>query len=373
MLEEFAKELELCSACPSLCQSACPVFVNDGNRSHAPWGIMQALNRVRKRELPFNEEIGALSYQCLTCRGCTEQCEHGVDVAEVVKKTRIKAVKAEVAPKEIAGFLEKFHKHNNPFSKDLLTKLKTILPERHFKPNAEVIYYSTCGNISKCPEVISDTFELFDKLGIDFVAPYADPIQCCGYPLLSAGAEYEFVDLAEVNYHSLKHYKTIITGSPSCALTLRETYKKYDMSLSTQIVTINEFLQPYLNNINYRLKKNIKTKIMFHDPCYLSRYLNQSELPRELIGNITGYPPEEFYSNRRDTTCSGQGGCYTLVEKGHADEITKSRLQECKERDIKTVVTQCPTCLFKMRNNSKRMVIKDLVSYLNDCIEGVND
>lgn len=371
MFDEFSKDLDTCNSCPSLCQSACPVFVNDGNKSHSPWGIMQALNRVRKKQLPFDESMAALSYQCLTCKGCTTQCDHQIEIPPILQQARIHAVTEQLAPKEIKGFLSKFHRHNNPFSKDLLKKLHELLPTELFDQDHNTVYYSSCGTISKCPEVIKDTFSLFKKLKIDFVSPYQDPIQCCGYPLLSAGAEYDFIDLAEINFHALKKYKTIITGAPACAYTLKETYKKYDFHLPGQVITINEFLKPYLKNINYKVKKNIRTKLMYHDPCYLSRYLKQHDMPREIIGKVSGYPPIEFFENREKNMCAGQGGCYSITEKDKADEITQKRLNECYENKINTVITQCPTCIFKMKKNSKKMVIKDLVSYLNDCIEGV--
>lgn len=372
MFEAHAHSLDLCSACPSLCQSACPVFSNDANRSHAPWGLMQLLNRVRKGDLPYNEETASLAYHCLTCRACTEQCEHHVPVADILGDARIQAIKHDLAPKPINGFMEKFHRHNNPFSKDLLAKLKEILPPEITEKQSQVVYFATCTTISKTPEIIQDTFSLFKKLKIDFVGVYTDPIQCCGYPLLTAGAEYDFIDIAEINYHSLKKFKLIITGSPACAYTLKKTYAKYDLSLANQVVTINQFLKPYLKNINFRLKKNVRTKLMYHDPCYLSRYLGEVELPREMIAQVSGYQPGEFFTNREHGQCSGQGGCYSVMAKKESDDITRKRLQEASERKINTIVTQCPSCVYKMRKNGS-LTVKDLISYLNDSIEGASE
>lgn len=371
MFENHAKALETCSACPSLCQSACPVFMNDGNRSHSPWGLMQTMNRVRKKDLVFDENIAEFSYHCTLCKGCTQQCEHGIEIPPILEEARIEAVKQDLASKEVTGFLEKFHRHNNPFSKDLLHKLKQIVPAEVLEQQKQIVYFASCTTIAKCPEVVTDTFELFKKLKIDFVSLYADPIQCCGYPLISAGAEYDFIDIAEINYHTLKKYKFIVTGSPACAHTLKATYAKYDMDLGDKVITINQFLKPYLKNINYTLKKKVRTKLLYHDPCYLARYFNETELPREMIAQTSGQEVEEFFDHKKQTGCSGQGGCYSVTSKDHADEITKTRLIEAAEKKINTVVTQCPSCVYKMRKNSTKLVVKDLVSYLNDSIEGV--
>ncbi|MBI4412319.1 MAG: (Fe-S)-binding protein [Deltaproteobacteria bacterium] len=373
MLETFSKLMEYCTYCPRLCQSACPVAMTEGNESFSPWGLMQTLNQLRKGEIPLDSELAALSYKCLTCKACTTQCEHGNEIPPVLHEVRKEAVARELAPPEISGFLNKFHKHNNPFSKDLLQKLKNILPSKYFDMNPQTIYYPSCTTIAKCPEVVHDTFELFEKLKIDFVGVYPEAIQCCGYPLISGGMEYDFIDLAEVNFHALKKYKTIVSGSPACVYTLRETYKKYDFGLPGKVVTINEFLEPYLHNINYRLKKSMRTKLMYHDPCYLSRYLNEVSLPRELIAHVSGYQPMEFFDHGECTHCSGQGGCYSITSKEASDEIARRRLEEVVEKKVQTLVTQCPSCVHKFRKNSERLVVKDLISYLNDSIEGVKE
>lgn len=373
MFEEYSKLMEYCSACPRLCQSACPVVTSDGNEAHSPWGLMQTLNRVRRGEMPFDAEVAALTYQCTNCRACTTLCEHEHVIPPVLQAARKLAVRLDAAPPQINGFLKKFHRHNNPFAKDLLSKLKEILPAHAFEKDSSVVYFASCTTIAKSPEVIRDTFELFEKLKIDFVSIYPEAIQCCGYPLISGGLENDFVDLAEINYHTLKRYKTIISGSPACTYTLKETYKKYDLGLGNRVVTINEFLDPYLHNINYRIRKNIRTKLLYHDPCYLSRYLGEVDRPRELISHVSGCEPMEFAANGLKTGCSGQGGCYSIVNKENSDAIARMRLEEVAEKNVQMMVTQCPSCIHKFRKNSSRLIVKDLVSYLNDCIEGVQE
>lgn len=373
MLEGYSKSLDYCTYCPRLCQSACPVLEADSNESHAPWGLMQTMNLLRKGELELDEEMAALSYQCLSCKACTSLCEHEIEVPPILHEIRKEAVQRDLAPPEVQGFLAKFHKHNNPFSKDLLLKLKGLLPKELFDKDADVTYFSSCTTIAKSSEVIEDTFDLFKKLKIDFVSVYPETIQCCGYPLISAGMEDEFIDVAEVNFHALKKYKTIVTGSPACAYTLKETYKKYDFSLESKVVTINKFLEPYIHNINYVLKKEILSQFMYHDPCYLSRYLDEIDLPRELLSHVSGYEPMEFFNHGKKSGCSGQGGCYSIVNKDVSDDITKNQLEEVYEKDVKTLVTQCPSCIHKFRKNSKKLEVKDLVSFLNDCIEGTKE
>ena len=59
--------------------------------------------------------------------------------------------------------------------------------------------------------------------------------------------------------------------------------------------------------------------------------------------------------------------------KEASNDIAKRKLEEVTDNNVQTVVTQCPSCVHKFRKNSQRLVIKDLISYLNDCIEGVKE
>lgn len=368
MFDNFRKSLETCNTCPSLCQSACPILMQDGNRSHAPWGLMQLMNRVRTGLLPFTPEVARASYHCLTCRGCLMQCEHGVEVPPVMQEARVAAVKQELAPVEILNYIEEFHHHNNPFASDLLQTLHGIIPKKYFKETS-VVYYASCTTIARNPDTLRDTFLLFDKLGIDWVSPYPDPVQCCGYPLLNAGAEYDFIDLAEINFKTLKKYKTIIVGSPACAFTLKQTYKEHHFDLTSKVITINEFLKPIIESKKFKRKKRPQTKTAYHDACHLSRYLKQSELPREIFSLITENKLTEFHENCEKSLCSGQGGCYAVIAPQNADDITRRRLQECAEKKVDTVLTQCPTCIDKMRRLNPKLQVRDLVSFLNDAID----
>ena len=97
--------------------------------------------------------------------------------------------------------------------------------------------------------------------------------------------------------------------------------------------------------------------------------MDESDLIRELLSDVSGFAPQEFYENKECTSCSGQGACYALVNKSSADQITKKRLVEAKEKSIKTVVTQCPTCVYKMQQSQKTLDVKDVISFINDCIE----
>lgn len=369
MLEDFHKELDYCTYCPKMCSFACPVSTVEQNEMTTPWGKMQAANLVLKGLLPLTEEVASLAYKCTNCKLCQQYCVHETDVASALGELRKMAVKQHVEPRAMVGFLEKFHQHNNPFNKDLLATLAPLIPDKFKNPDADVIFFIGCSAIAQTPEVIADAFSLFDKLGIDNVGVYLDPIQCCGYPLITGGVEDEFEDVAELHFQGLRRYRTIISASPSCTYTLKVTYAKYHFNLSSRVMTLTQFLRPYLKNANYVLKKKIPQRFMYQDPCYLGRYLGEYDNPRELLTLVTSRAPVEFHDHREKSACCGQGGCYSITSKEFSNAVSKLRLAEAKERHIQTVVTHCPSCVSKFRKADKNMTIKDIITFLNEAIE----
>lgn len=370
MLEEFSKELDYCTYCPKMCSFSCPVSTVENNESTTPWGKMQAANLVRKGLLPLTEEVAALAYKCTACRLCEQYCEHHIDVASILLDFRKLAVEQHVAPRALMGFLDKFHLHNNPFGKDLLAVLEPLVPEKYRNPHAQTAYFVGCATIAQTPEVIVDTFSLFDKLGVEDVCVYLDPIQCCGYPLVTGGIEEEFEDIAELHYQGLRRYRHIISASPSCVHTLKTVYAKYHFNLESRLMTMTQFLKPYIENSNYVLNKHIAQRFLYQDPCYLGRYLGEYDTPRQMLEIATSRPPLEFHENREKSACCGQGGCYSITSPEFSNEVSRRRLSEAKERHISTVVTHCPSCVSKLRKNGEGMKIMDIVSFLNEAIAG---
>ncbi len=369
MFEQFEKELEYCTYCPKMCTFSCPVSTAEQDEMTSPWGKMQSVNLVRKGLIPMSEEVAALSYKCTNCGLCQEYCVHKNDVAKVLNEARKLAVETHVEPRAMQGFLEKFHLYQNPFGKDLRGKLEELVPEKYRNPDAEVLYFASCTAIAQTPELIVDALSLFDKLGIEGVAVYLDPLQCCGYPLITGGVEDEFEEIAELQYEALRRYRYIVSASPTCIYTFRETYKTYHFDLGNRPMTMTQFIAPYLKNTNFVLKKKVAERVIYQDPCYLGRYLKEFDTPRDLIALATSREPLEFAENREKSTCCGQGGCFSVTSPDSSDLIAKRRLDEVRERHIGTLVTHCPSCVNKFRKNSSGLQVMDIISFLNEAID----
>jgi len=83
-------------------------------------------------------------------------------------------------------------------------------------------------------------------------------------------------------------------------------------------------------------------KIVFHDPCYLGRYRNVYDQPRELV-QITG-TLVEAPRHRERSFCCGAGGGLAFLGEETGERVSHTRAQELVATGAQTVATACPFC-----------------------------
>lgn len=362
---------QLCSFCPKLCRFSCPVSDADQNESTTPWGKMSAMKLVQESRLPMTAETMSLAYKCLSCRRSQAVCELDNPVSSTLLTFRVRAFRAGLAPAAVHAFSRRFQNHNNPYGRDLLQELRRRFPGE-MREKKKIAYFPGCTEIAENPSMIQTTLELLRDLKIRDVGLYLEPIQCCGYPLFAAGDWDNFVELAEVNSHTLNDYSLILTGSPACLYTMETLYRSAGYRTSARFLSIVEFLKKPVAETNYRIKKNVRAKVAYHDPCYLGRYQRVYEAPRELIRRVSGMAPIEFPRNREGSYCCGGGGLLPVASKETAARITEMRLEEFRATGADLLVSSCPTCVRRFRKFSPRKgQVRNLVEYLKDGIDFV--
>jgi len=105
-------------------------------------------------------------------------------------------------------------------------------------------------------------------------------------------------DFSEVaNGVKLKEYgvKSIITMDPITATVFKKFYPQFVQGFDIDVKHVTEVLKP-------EGQKEQKDKVVYHDPCYLARYLRITEEPRNLISS-SGYKVVDPPNNRLRTRC----------------------------------------------------------------------
>lgn len=329
----------LCSFCPKLCRYACPVADADQNEAVTPWGKMTAMKKVEDKILPMTAETMGLAYKCTNCRASEFACEHANPVAPSLDAYRVRAFRADMAPAGVAEFCTNFQRHNNPYDRDLMKVLEKKFSPQKFASKGTV-YFPGCTEIMEDPKTTEKALNL---LGLPL---YAEPIQCCGYPLFAAGDWADFTELAEVNSHALNNYDRIVTGAPMCLYTMETLYRSAGHRVRARFEHVSEHLAQRPKAKVQRPKSPV---VAYHDPCYLGRYRKTYEAPRKLIEQVSGQAPKEFLLNREESYCCGGGGLLPVSFPETADMITKNRIAQFRETGAELLVTSCSTCVQRFR------------------------
>ncbi len=356
-----------CSACPKMCHFSCPVAEVEKNEAYSPTLKQQTAKLIEEKKLPLNQDHALAAYKCLSCRASREYCDHKIQVTDSLQALREKAVLAHAAPSEVYLFEKKFKKFNNPYGIDLQKKIKT-LPSECFSPKKAEVFFPTCHQLALNPHCPNDYLKLFKKLKANSLRVADEAIQCCGYSLWSLGFKEEFEEMAHIQFYHLQGAKKIVVGSPECAWAMKELYPKLGMKWKGEVLSLFEYVANRFQEVPFQTKLEASQKYMYHDACYMGRYLGQYERPRQWLEMLTGVEVEEFYCHGENSICSGAGGGYKLHAPLQAKQIAQNHLQEMKEKGIKVLITACPQSAEHFRRSGEKIIVKDLVGFLGEQI-----
>jgi Fe-S oxidoreductase len=191
--------------------------------------------------------------------------------------------------------------------------------------------------------------------------------KCTGDPVRRLGNDLLFQQLAEANLETLSQNKVkkIVSICPHCVRTIQEDWKEF--GTPPEIEHHSEFLARYADKLprmmshvsghDFSCTENTDNSggalapqttpssigtIVFHDPCYLGRYLNVYEQPRAvaaLAGEVVEAP-----RSRQRSFCCGAGGGLAFLGEETGDRVSQTRAKELVATGASTIGTACPFC-----------------------------
>jgi Fe-S oxidoreductase len=86
-------------------------------------------------------------------------------------------------------------------------------------------------------------------------------------------------------------------------------------------------------------------RVVFHDSCYLGRYNDVYDPPREILRRIPGVQVVEAAENRDRGMCCGAGGAQMFKEEEEGDaRVNHARLDQLLGTQPNVVSSSCPFC-----------------------------
>lgn len=314
-------------------------------------------------------------WACTTCAACVDVCPVLIDsvpTSLVDMRRHLVMMEASDYPKELNSALKGMEMQGNPWGvgQDKRTEWAKSLDVpvmADLDREVEYLFWVGCAGATddRAKKIQQSLVRILKKASVDFAVLGCEE-KCTGDPARRMGNEYLFDMLAKENIATLSKYKfkKIFTSCPHCFNTLSNEYKDFGTKYSVQHHSelINELLKD--GRLSPAVKEAVST-VTYHDPCYLGRYNNTYDAPREVIKS-TGAPLEEMAMNKRTSFCCGAGGGRMFMEEHIGKRINHERTDQALATGAKTIATGCPFCMTMMNDGIKdrgldeQVAVKDI-------------
>jgi Fe-S oxidoreductase len=286
-------------------------------------------------------------FQCTTCGSCEFQCPVGVQHLPIIIGLRRGAVNTGKWEDDYGTklFLN-LERNGNAlgFSSSERDKFiqKQELPV--FDGTQEYCLWLGCmgGYDPQGREIIASLVQVFRGLNVSFGVLRKE--KCTGDPARRLGNDLAFGQLAEANLESLRENKVkkIISICPHCVRTIGTDWSEYaaEYGAAPPIEHHSEFLARHLDQLPARTGGG--EKIVYHDPCYLGRYRNVYDAPRDVVSKFgtLADPPR----SRERSFCCGAGGGLAFLGEEQGKRISAERAEELVATGASVVAAACPFC-----------------------------
>jgi Fe-S oxidoreductase/nitrate reductase gamma subunit len=375
LLDAFA-----CAEC-GRCQDTCPAHLSE--KPLSPKKIHQKLKehliergrkiieaRKTKAEVEDEPLTGKVFsedelFACTTCGSCQEQCpvycEH---VQKIVDVRRSLVLMESRFPQEVVLAFKNMEVNNNPWgiafssradwAKDLNVR---VLSEGEAP---EYLYWVGCaGSFDERNKKVSAAMvRLLKAAGIDF-AILGPQEGCCGDSARRIGNEYLYQVMAKANIELLQslNIKKIVTQCPHCYNALKNEYPQ--LGRDFQVVHAVELLSDLMKAGRLPAPAKTEGTFTYHDSCYLGRWNEIYEEPRDLVSAVSREPLREMGRTRGRSFCCGAGGGRMWMEEKIGKRINLMRAEEAKAAGATVVAVACPYCMTMFEDAAKQMGIED--------------
>ncbi len=371
------------------CEEVCPA-TNSG-MSYSPRTLLLMLREgMAEGMLAGDEEAdtalnpGLLEedylWACTTCGHCLDVCPAFIRPPEqVIDIRRAQVLMTGEIPQTIGETLRNFERQGNPWGMPGQNRMAWAegLDVKVLSPGdeVEVLYYVGCAGAfdERNKQVTRAFIEILNKLGVDY-GVLGDAEMCCGETSRRMGNEYLFQVAAEENITLFGQYKfkKIVTLCPHGLNTIKHEYPQFGGEYQVQHAA--EFLAEHLAELQFKVNGGADLgRLTFHDSCYLGRYNDIYNQPRELLkgAHLT---PLEMQASRKNSFCCGGGGGAMWMETAADTRINHHRLAQAMELDPNTIVTACPYCMImfddalRSKGMTDQVKVLDLVEVLNNSL-----
>lgn len=380
-------ELDACTRC-GRCQEACPAHLTQKHLN--PKKVIQDLKHHMERPLKERDALHLVGdvvteeviWECTTCRNCLEHCPVFIEpMVELIGFRRNLVLHHGKIPRETHFAFRNIERKGNPWGFDSEKRMwwTKELGVREVTPGdkTDILFWVGCyGSYDdRNIKVATSLIHILKRAGINFgVLGKAE--WCCGVDLRRMGSEYLFQVNVEKNMKQLQQVKfqKILTTCPHCFNTLKNEYPQFGADF--EVIHYTTLLEQLIRSGKISMTPGDgRTKITYHDSCYLGRYNDGYEPPRKILGAMPDLTFLEMERSREKGFCCGGGGCHMWMEERAGRRINETRVEQAAETGAEIIATVCPLCMIsldsaiKVLNLDNRIQVMDILELVDERME----
>ncbi len=323
-----------------------------------------------------DEEIWA----CTTCNACVTECPVMIEHVDTIVDLRRGLVLTESNfPSELNVVFKNLETNFTPWAFNYMDRaswaegLNVKIASEDNSP--ELLFWVGCAGSfdARYKKVSRAIVKILNKAGIDFKI-LGHEEKCNGDTARRLGNEYLAQFLIKENIQTLEKYgiKKILTACPHCYHSLKNEYLLFGGNY--EVIHHTELISKLIKDGTLKLNGITELKVTFHDSCYLGRYNNIYNQPREILNYLDGLELIEMPRSFEKGFCCGAGGGRMFLEEKEGKRINIERTEEALKLNVNTISSACPFCMtmlidgIKAKEKFEEVQVKDIAEIVAEKI-----
>ncbi|WP_260288635.1 (Fe-S)-binding protein [Peribacillus aracenensis] len=321
------------------------------------------------------EEIWA----CTTCRNCEDQCpvmnEH---VDKIIDLRRYLVLTEGKMDADAQRAITNIERQGNPWGINRKERENwregrddiEVPTVKELEKNGEEFEYlffvGSMGSYDNRSQKIAQSFaKVLNKAGVKF-AILGNKEKNSGDTPRRIGNEFLFQDLANANIETFQKHnvKKIVTMDPHAYNTFKNEYPEFGLE-GVEVYHHTELLFELIQEGRITPKYEVNETVVYHDSCYLGRYNNVYDPPREILKAIPGVEVIEMERNRETGMCCGAGGGMMWMEEDTGQRINVARTEQALAVSPSVIGSGCPYCLTMLSDGTKAVEMEENIQTLD--------
>ena len=373
---------DACTSCVR-CTDACPATASGTKLSP-----MHLILKLKNYELSHEdgrhlhgdtidaEELWA----CTTCRACVQECPVLIQHVEAIVDMRRHLMAEGKVDRKKRDLITSLSTVGNPYGLSSSDRMKWAegLDVKLWgeEPNQEFLYWVGCaGSYDTRNQMVSRALvKIMKAAGVKF-GVLGNEEKCNCEVARRVGEEGRFQQAATelIDIMDKRGVKKIVTQCPHCFNTFKNEYPRFGAKF--EVLHHTQLISKLLRDGKLKLKNGTKQVISFHDPCYLGRYNDEYDAPRDAIRTISSNGLAELPRSRTKSFCCGAGGGNAWYSVQASKKPSVIRLEEAQKVGPNVLAAACPYCISMLEDASKAlgtsesMPIKDVAELVAETLD----